>query len=398
MHKLSVFCRVVILLLCSMIGSKANAQFSFSDSLQVSLITCSEGPDAYERFGHSAVRILDFKNNEDIVFHWGVFNFNAPHFVYRFVKGETDYQLGATYTDTFFNSYYKRGLAIKEQQLNLDKDEAKKLVNAIIENYRPENRVYRYSFFFDNCATRPFNLIEKATDHRISYDTAWVQPITLRDMVQQKSGVGNWLDLGISLAVAGRSDKQAYFKEQMFLPEYLAEAYNHATIGDKALVAKEMEVFPMAPEVRAKIDQESVLTSPVTVLIAVALIVTLLGLATRRNKKLAVIYKSAESIVLFATGVTGAILWFLNFVSVHPAVDHNLNCLWLLPTNIIFAALIWVKSAEKVNRIYFFIIFALIIAYAIINWGFGIQYYSMLFLPVQFTLLFIAKEHLVKKK
>ena len=398
MQKLSVYCRVVILLFCSMIGSKANAQFSFSDSLQVSLITCSEGPDAYERFGHSAVRILDLRNNEDIVFHWGVFNFKAPHFVYRFVKGETDYQLGATYTDTFFNGYYKRGLAIKEQQLNLDKDEAKKLVNAIIENYRPENRVYRYSFFFDNCATRPFNLIEKATDHRISYDTAWVQPITLRDMVQQKSGVGNWLDLGISLAVASRSDKQAYFKEQMFLPEYLAEAYNHATIGDKALVAKEMEVFPMAPEVRAKIDQESILTSPVTVLIVVALIVTILGVATRRIKKLAVVYKSAESLVLFATGVTGAILWFLNFVSVHPAVDHNLNCLWLLPTNIIFAALIWVKSAEKVNRIYFFIIFALIIAYAIINWGFGIQYYSVLFLPIQFALLFIAKEHLVKKK
>lgn len=398
MHKLSVFCRIVLLVCCSLIGGKASAQLNFSDSLLVSLVTCSEGPDAYEHFGHSAVRILDIKNNEDIVFHWGVFNFNAPHFVYRFVKGETDYQLGATYTDTFFNSYYKRGLAIKEQQLNLDKDEAKKLVNAIIENYRPENRVYRYSFFFDNCATRPFNLIEKATDHRISYDTAWVQPITLRDMVQQKSGVGNWLDLGISLAVAGRSDKQAYFKEQMFLPEYLAEAYNHATIGDKALVAKEMEVFPMAPEVRAKIDQESKLTSPVTVLIAVALIVTLLGLATRRIKKLAVIYKSAESLVLFATGVTGAILWFLNFVSVHPAVDHNLNCLWLLPTNIIFAVLIWVKSAEKVNRIYFFIIFALIIAYAIINRGFGIQYYSMLFLPIQFTLLFIAKEHIVKKK
>lgn len=398
MHKFSLYCRVVLLLFCALLGGKANAQLNLSDSIRVSLLTCSEGPDAYERFGHSALRLLDLKNGQDVVFHWGVFDFHAPHFVWRFTKGETDYQLGATYTEYFYQEYSQRGLAMKEQVLNLDKDEATQLVDAILTNYRPENRVYRYSFFFDNCATRPFNLIEKATGNQIKYDTAWVKPITLRDMVQQKSGLSNWLDLGISLAVAGRADEVASFREQMFLPEYLAEAYNHAFLGDKQLVEKEVQVLKMAPEIRAKIDQESILTSPVTVLIAIALVVIILGLATRRNKKLAVIYKSAESLVLFATGVTGAILWFLNFISVHPAVDHNLNCLWLLPTNIIFAALIWVKSAEKVNRIYFFIIFALIIAYAIINWGFGIQYYSVLFLPIQFTLLFIAKEHIVKKK
>ena len=37
------------------------------------------------------------------------------------------------------------------------------------ENYRPENRIYRYNFFYDNCATRPRDLIEKSIDGTLQY-------------------------------------------------------------------------------------------------------------------------------------------------------------------------------------------------------------------------------------
>lgn len=376
------------------------AQVAFSDSLQISLLTCSEGPDAYERFGHSGVRILDHKTGQDIVFHWGVFSFNAPHFVYRFTKGETDYQLGAEYMDDFVHQYARRGLAMKEQVLNLDKDELNSALTTILINYRPENRTYRYSFFFDNCATRPFNVINKSTDNKIVFDTTWVQPITLRDMVQQKTGLNNWLDFGISLAVAGRSDKQAYFREQMFLPEYLSEAYNHATLNGKQLVREEHQVLEMQPQIMEKIQERKIFSSPVIDLYHLLFIYMILcSLVSASKKGLCLQNKSSwikntqkalESAILLTTGITGAILYFLNFISLHPAVDHNVNCLWLLPTNIIFAALIWVKSAEKVNRIYFFIIFALIIAYAIINIGFVHQYFNPAFLPIIVTLLLMC--------
>lgn len=403
MAKFRFFLSLIILTAACFV---AKAQLAFSDSVQISLLTCSEGPDAYERFGHSAVRINDLKSKQDIVFHWGVFDFNAPHFVYRFVKGETDYQIGASYTSDFINQYYRRGLAMKEQVLNLDRQETDQAISAILENYRPENRTYRYSFFFDNCATRPFNVINKASEGQITYDTAWVQPLTLRDMVQLKSGHNNWLDFGISLAVAGRSDHQAWFKEQMFLPEFLSEAYNHATIGDKQLVKEERMLLKMDPEVQEKIQAESYITSPQFVCWAIFILFLVLWrftmlidqeksekevkdavLSSRKWVSFAI--KTFESIFLFVTGITGAILYFLNFISVHPAVDHNVNCLWLIPTNIIFAVLIWVKSAEKVNRIYFFIIFALIIAYAIIN-ACVRQYINPAFGPLLFTMICIC--------
>lgn len=366
------------------------AQVTFSDSLQISLLTCSEGPDAYERFGHSGVRILDLNSGQDIVFHWGVFMFNAPLFVYRFTKGETDYQLGAEYMDDFVRQYARRGLAMKEQVLNLNKDELNDALAAILTNYRPENRTYRYSFFFDNCATRPFNIINKSTDNKITYDTSWVRDITMRDMIQEKTFLNNWLDLGISLAVAGRADKQTTFKEQMFLPEYLSNAFNHASLGDKPLVKEEHILLEMRPEIKEKIIKSNFFLSPNFIFfLLMALFIALFCLA-KNNQSWANTLKVFESVFLLATGLTGVILYFLNFISLHPAVDHNVNCLWLLPTNIIFAALIWVKSAEKVNRIYFFIIFALIIAYAIINFIFVHQYVNPAFAPLLVTMINIC--------
>ena len=112
---------LLMALVALIIFSPARAQLLFSDSVRVSLLTCSPGPDAYERFGHAGIRLQDLKHSElDITFHYGVFSFNTPHFVYRFVKGETDYQLGAIYTHSFINEYDYRGLGMVEQQLRLD--------------------------------------------------------------------------------------------------------------------------------------------------------------------------------------------------------------------------------------------------------------------------------------
>ena len=47
------------------------------------------------------------------------------------------------------------GRDVWQQTLNLTEEEKERLIALLTENYRPENRVYRYNFFYDNCATRP---------------------------------------------------------------------------------------------------------------------------------------------------------------------------------------------------------------------------------------------------
>lgn len=358
----------------------------FSDSVKVSLLTCSMGPDAYERFGHSGLRLQDQKNpNLDVTFHYGVFNFDTPDFVYRFVKGETDYELGACLTQQFIDSYRRRGLGMTEVWLRLSPEQTRRLADLLIDNYRPENRTYRYSFFFDNCATRPYNRINLATDNQIRYDSTWVNGISLREMVRKKSGRNNWLDFGISLAVAIRSDQPTTYQEQMFLPEYLERALRHAEIPTRVgestwympLVERRDTLLTMTPEVKAKIDDTDPI-SPLTVLGVLAIIAIILSVPAMirlkfwatmtHNMGYVLCCNIFDSLLMLVSGVAGSILWFLNFVSEHPAVDHNLNCLWLLPTDIFMAILIWIPSCQRYTFWYAWARVALLIVYFMCDW------------------------------
>lgn len=379
---------------------QANAQFQFSDSLSVSLITCGQGRQVYERFGHTAIRIQDLKRGDDLVYHYGVFSFNTPNFVMRFVKGETDYQLGIDHTRHFLSRYDARGSQVFEQHLNLSQEEAKKLVTLLEINYLPQNRTYRYNYFYDNCATRPFNLLNKATGDSLRYDTAWVKPLTYREMVRQYTHEDNWLDLGITLCIAQGSDHPTTFRQQMFLPEYLYTALEHATTtqgeplvassrlltGPQEMEAPSQEAGMRPQETTASMEAQNAaeedfeLLSPSHVALAVLLVsmwLLLLELKARkspekRHRKLQIAGNLFDSLLLLATGCAATIIWFLNFFSEHPTVENNLNCLWLWPTNLLFLLLIWIKSLQKVHRIYFFINFAAILIYMVCV-GMGVQ-------------------------
>ena len=390
-------------LLALIILLPARAQLQFSDSLRISLLTCSAGPDAYERFGHAGVRIKDLRQPQiDVVFHYGVFSFDAPHFIYRFVKGETDYMLGAEPTDYFIRRNAHRGLGMTEQTLLLDSLQSHNVVERLLINYRPENRTYRYSYFFDNCSTRPYHLINAATDGVIRYDSTWVNAISLRQMVQQCTGTGNWLDFGIALAVANRADIPTIYEEQLFLPGYLSQAMDHATIpvhvGDETallpVVTERQTILEMADEVdqQIKADDPIAPASVFAVLLLIALLLTALewrSLHTQSQRltgKLLIALNAYDTVFFLFLGITGCIVWFLNFFSLHPAVDHNINCFWLLPTHVIMAVLLWWKRMRKACRIYFGITFALVIVYAIADWIIG-QYCPPPFLLIMATVL-----------
>lgn len=385
----------------------ARAQIQFSDSLRISLLTCSAGPDAYERFGHTALRVKDLRQEAaDVTFHYGVFSFNAPHFIYRFVKGETDYMLGAVPTQYFIAEYNERGLGMTEQVLRLDSAQARDIVDRLIENYRPENRTYRYSFFFDNCATRPYHLLNASTDGMIRYDSTWVNAITLREMVQECSGTGNWLDFGIALAVANRADRPTTYEEQMFLPGYLSQAYDHAltklSLGDEQaqlpLVSERRTLLEMRTEVAAEIAADDPV-SPATVAAVLLLLAMLLSalewrqrhvqsatLRLPRRSGLQLALDAYDCLLFAVLGVTGCIVWFLNFFSLHPAVDHNINCLWLVPTHVILAVALWWRRMTRACACYCGITFAAVIVYVVADWIIG-QYCPAPFLLLLATIL-----------
>lgn len=364
--------RLLLSLLLLLSAAVGWSQIPFSDSLRVSLITCGPGPVSYERFGHSGIRFIDLKQPQlDVVFHYGVFSFDEPNFIYRFVKGETDYQLGVAYTNRFLQSYKHRGQMIVEQQLALDSCQVNTLKELLLENYRPENRTYRYNYFYDNCATRPYHMITRACQQGIGIDSTWLQPTTYRQMVREKSGRDTWLDFGITMAIGHASDLPLSFKQQMFLPQYLCTAFANATLDGHPLVAAADTLTQTSPALQTVLSNPPSATDPMpAMLLVLVLSAALLAFRIRQQKpghhhaKMArILSNTFDTFMLTATGILGVIVWFLLCFSEHPTVDNNLNCVWLWPTNLLFSVIIWINCPQKVHRIYFLLNFAALIIY-----------------------------------
>ena len=70
---------------------------------EVYLLTCGPGTETYSIYGHSALRIVIPEEKSDLVYNWGVFDFNTPNFAWKFAKGQTqlfagDYPLMTTFS------------------------------------------------------------------------------------------------------------------------------------------------------------------------------------------------------------------------------------------------------------------------------------------------------------
>lgn len=220
MKRISKSTLAVIMLLFS-VFSMANAE-----SFRMSLITCSRGGDISSAFGHSAIRVVDSVNNRDIVFNYGTFDFYDDNFLLRFLHGDLDYFLSISHFESFCRSYEEDGRGITEQELILSESQKIRLCEALLENARPKNRVYRYDFLVDNCATRIRDLFIPGDE--FSFDSKMTD-ITWRSELRRCIADNKWLTFGIDLLLGDKVDEKISTYQQMFLPDRLAEHFDCST-------------------------------------------------------------------------------------------------------------------------------------------------------------------------
>ena len=84
-----------------MLSFSIKGQVQLSVYSEISIITADSGDNLYESFGHSALRLKDPILNLDLVYNYGVFDFDAPNFYSNFVKGRLLYKLGDTISPIF---------------------------------------------------------------------------------------------------------------------------------------------------------------------------------------------------------------------------------------------------------------------------------------------------------
>lgn len=306
-----------------------------SDSAYISLITASPGEEIYAQYGHTAIRVVDPKNGFDLVFNYGLFDFNSPNFLYRFVKGETDYVCGAFSYSDFLLEYQMENRNVTQQILNLNPTEKESIWQALMKNIQPEFRTYRYNFFFNNCSTKPRDVVVRGIDGKVDYRSDLHFP-TLRSVVHHYTNSHPWTQFGIDLLIGAQADHSASLSDQQFAPELLFKTFATAVIIDDSA-----NIRPLVLETRqavsldaSRLPMASSLPGPVPVAWFLCLLVAACTLYEFLKHK----HFQAVTAVLYGIfGITGSIIAFMVLFSIHPTTHVNYLLLWLNPLQLIFA-------------------------------------------------------------
>lgn len=339
-----------------------------SDSIRVSLVTCSPGTAVYEVYGHTALRVEIPSLGVDAAINYGLFSFDAPNFVWRFIKGETDYVVGTIGYPIFEREYTSRGSTVTLQTLNLSCEEKERLVQLLNENLRPENREYRYNFLYNNCSNKARDKVEEALTAQVLPVVNKCEGITYRDILHEYTEEYPWLQFGIDYLLGVEADRPITPREQMFAPEYLMYYTAHTQLTDTAAtfpyVVAEQVVEPLNPQDPVV----HILLNPLQAMILLVLVVAVIGtlefLWMRRQWWF-------DVLLLMVQVLMGVVVAFLFFCSEHPTVGSNLHVIYLSPLPILLLPFIIRDEVKhRVSKLYY-LLMALPVAFAIAAYAVG---------------------------
>jgi len=359
-------------------------QITISDSSKISLLTCSPGEEIYAKFGHTAIRIIDPKTGLDIVFNYGVFSFETNNFYYKFIRGETDYQLGIYDTRNFLPEYAARNSMVIEQVLDLTPTEKRNLIDFLIRNYQPENRTYRYNFIFDNCATRPRDKILAALQGYVKFENA-SDAKTFRQWIGIYVGNDTWTKFGIDVIFGKEADRNATESESMFLPEVLMSEFQTAEVvnpnGTTRKLVSDRNILVQKSDL--KVDESSWIFKPLTLAILLLIAGSIITVWDTKRKYY---YKPFDTALFAVTGIAGLIVFYMMFFSLHPLVKHNYNLLWLNPASLLVVVLFYIRRL-RVALFFYLILNSVILLVALLAFALSSQSFNIAAFPIIVLLL-----------
>ena len=356
-------------------------QFQLSPEAKLSVLTIGPGESLNDAFGHNGFRIKDNSLGIDVVYGYGEYDFDAPNFYLKFAQGKLNYLISRHNFSDIVYHYSQNNRNIDEQVLNLTKEEKQKLFNFLENNYKPENRRYLYDFFYDNCATRIRDVAIKATDRSIDFNVPKnFEPKTFRTLIHDHVGLNTWGSFGIDIALGSVIDRKASVNEHMFLPKYIHDFFENATLNStQNLVESSSNLY----EKKATRSSSNFLLSPIIVMGLIGFIILFFTYKDYKNNTRS---KWLDLIIFGTTGIIGVLILLLWFATDHSATAQNYNVLWAFPLNIIVIGQLlrptvknWFKSYLK-----FLVIMLCLMT---LHWVIGVQVFAIGLIPLLIALL-----------
>jgi len=308
-----------------------------SERSYIEVYTCAPGNQLYSQFGHTAIGVIDPRQNLHEVFNYGTFSFNTPHFYLKFCAGKLLYQLSTESYREFVYTYEHRGRQVVAQRLNLTLEQRQHLYELLEENSLPENCDYQYDFFFDNCATRVLDMLYHAFGDSLTYNSADTAPLpTMRDCIHPYLDGSQWTKAGIDLVLGSITDRSATTRQQSFIPDKLHDY----------LIECQIDTLPLVSNTRLLVESKIVydktpwFLSPM--LIFCLLLIAVVVMTFRLSATALVIF---DRIYFCIIGLLGLLITLLWFATDHGATVGNLNLLWASPLFLVYVFTI--GNAEK---------------------------------------------------
>ena len=350
---------------------------------KISILSIGEGPSLVDAFGHTAIRVKDAELKNDVVFNFGVYDFNSPNFYSNFVKGRPEYKLGIQNYNNLTQNYIIQKRYIVEHQLNLDQNSIKIIIDLLLEKLN--DPYYIYDYFRDNCTTRAADIVIDKTNNKFKDDKLESEAIlSYRDLIHGKINENSWAALGIDLCLGAIIDKKINTRETFFLPENLMK-YLDLYEGD---IIKRNIIY--SPE--SEISYRENLPSPLLINLILSLIIVVITIFNFKSNKW---NKSLDTLIFLISGSIGILIIYLWFFSNHFAGAQNFNFLWAFPFNFALIFAIYKNKIPNWSIGYIKLLIILIIL-LFLHWTTGVQKYNLTLLPI-FVALLIRYSFLVHR-
>jgi hypothetical protein len=349
------------------------------DDSEVSILTMGPGLQLYDSFGHSAFRVKDESNGIDLVYNYGVYDFNTPNFYLKFARGKLLYKLALSPFEPFQNYYIRQDRWIKEQVLNLNQSEKQAMFDFLQNNAKPENCEYLYDFFYDNCATKIRDvMVSVLGDDLVYYEDHITEDLTFRELIQMNVHWNSWGSLGMDTAIGAVVDKNAAKWDYQLLPEYVLKGSANAKINRGStsvdLVRVTHSLYTSDPVKKST----PFFISPLFVFGVIGLIILYITYNDWKKKRRS---RYLDSILFMITGFIGLFILLLWFATDHSSTLNNYNILWAFPLSLLFSVAISRKNPKKwVSKYVLFLIIMLILL--VLHWITGVQSYAKGLIPV----------------
>jgi len=339
--------------------------------LTITLVTMGVGEEVWEEFGHNAIwfhvdRPPSMGGPVDVVYNWGIFDSSQPYFIPHFLQGRMMYSMGGYPLQETLIDYRRRDRAVWAQELDLTNAQKIALRDFVLWNSRPENAVYRYDYYRDNCSTR----VRDALDHvlggviRATFSgrkTSYTyRSETLR--LTQRQGL---LAAGIDVGLGRPADRPLTAYEEMFLPMRLRDYLRELRIDDghggtRPLIKSERVLLGTVthPEATAPPRWMPLFLTLGALIAALFSIVGWRG--ARGNARARFAAATLFALWSFGAGILGLLLALLWGVTDHTFAHRNENLLLFNPLWLVLAVLVPMTAVKgRTSRVTRWLTFSL---------------------------------------